>query len=77
MSKQKMPEVYINFGLCVRARRKELHLTQEFAAKRLRISRGSLANIEVGRQQVMLHDLFVFADALEINVKKFFQRLRP
>lgn len=32
-------------------------MTQEYVAKRVKISRASLVNIETGRQRVMLHDI--------------------
>ena len=36
-------------------------------AAEIGISRASLANIEAGRQQVLLHHLFAIADALDLD----------
>ena len=55
---------YVLFGEAVRNRRLKLLLTQQELADKLKISRGSIANIEVGRQRVLLGDIFVFAKAL-------------
>ena len=42
-------------------------MTQEQLAKRVGISRASLANIEAGRQQVLVHHLFALASALDLE----------
>lgn len=55
---------YVLFGEAVRQRRFKLGLTQQDLADKMNISRGSIANIEVGRQRVLLGDIFVFAKAL-------------
>jgi transcriptional regulator with XRE-family HTH domain len=60
--------IYKNLGRRIRALRKEsLRLTQEQLAKRVGISRASLANIEAGRQQVLVHHLFALASALDLD----------
>jgi transcriptional regulator with XRE-family HTH domain len=55
-------------GNLIRRRRRALDLTQAKLASRLGISRGALANIETGRQNLLLHQLYRFAAALEMNV---------
>ena len=47
--------------------RKSLGLTQEQLAQQVGISRASLANIEAGRQQVLVHHLFGLATALQLD----------
>lgn len=42
-------------------------MKQETLANMLRISRGSLANIETGRQNVLVHNLYKFAAALKLT----------
>lgn len=42
-------------------------MTQEQLAKRVGISRASLANIEAGRQQVLVHHLFALTSALDLE----------
>lgn len=47
--------------------RKGLRQTQDQLAKQVGISRASLANIEAGRQQVLVHHLFALAAALQLD----------
>jgi transcriptional regulator with XRE-family HTH domain len=53
--------------MLIKARRKTLQLKQENLANMLGISRGSLANIETGRQSILVHQLYRFAAALELT----------
>lgn len=55
---------YIKMGKGVAKRRKAAGMTQEDLAKRLYMSRPSIANIEVGRQKILLH---VFVRIMEIT----------
>jgi len=57
--------IYVAFGRTVAARRKKLELTQAQLAARLGMSRASVANIESGRQNVLLHHVYSLASALE------------
>jgi transcriptional regulator with XRE-family HTH domain len=59
--------IYKQIGAVIKARRKTLRLKQEELASLLRISRGSLANIETGRQNVLVHQLYKFAAALKLT----------
>jgi transcriptional regulator with XRE-family HTH domain len=59
--------IYKHIGAVIKARRKTLGLKQETLAGKLGISRGSLANIETGRQNVLVHQLFKIAAALELT----------
>ena len=58
--------IYTEIGLLIRARRKALNLRQKSLASELGISRGSLANIETGRQSILVHQLYRFAAALRL-----------
>jgi transcriptional regulator with XRE-family HTH domain len=60
--------LYREVGSLIRRRRRALDLTQAKLAARLRMSRGALANIETGRQNLLLHQLYRFASALEVNI---------
>lgn len=64
-----MPEMqlYRQLGRKIAARRDELHLTQAQVAVHLGLTRASLANIESGRQRIMLHQLFRLVHALELK----------
>ena len=57
--------IYRAFGRAVATRRKGLNLTQATLAARVGISRASIANIESGRQNVLLHHVYRLASALE------------
>lgn len=47
--------------------RPEFGLSQDALAKRVGLSRTSVTNIEKGRQQIPLHALYSFADALGVE----------
>jgi transcriptional regulator with XRE-family HTH domain len=59
-------ELYDRLGALIRSRRKKLLLTQHDLAARIGISRASLANIETGRQKVLVHQLYALATALDL-----------
>lgn len=60
-------QIYKNLGNRIRSLRKSLGWTQDRLAKAVGISRASLANIEAGRQQVLVHHLFAVAEALNLE----------
>ena len=62
------PRLYRSIGEAVRKRRRALGLTQQQLADRLGISRASLANIEVGRQRMLVHHLYGLARELGVEV---------
>lgn len=59
--------IYKTIGMLIKARRKTLQLKQETLASTLGISRGSLANIETGKQSILVHNLYKFAEALKLT----------
>lgn len=63
--------VYKHIGALIKNRRKHLGLTQEGLASQLAISRASLASIETGRQNVLVHQLYTFAAKLQLAVTDF------
>src|SRR5437016_3336973 len=65
-SGMKYDELYDQLGTLIRNRRKKLLLTQRDLAARIGISRASLANIETGRQKVLVHQLYALATALDL-----------
>lgn len=56
--------LYAAIGRKAAARRKELRRTQEQVAVQMELSRASIANIEVGRQSLLLHQAYRLADVL-------------
>lgn len=67
--------IYRHIGLLIKNRRKQLGLTQETLSKRLAISRASLASIETGRQNVLVHQLYRLAMALQLEPRDFLPTL--
>jgi transcriptional regulator with XRE-family HTH domain len=65
--------VYRHIGAVIRKGRKKFkpRLTQEALAQRVGISRASLANIETGRQSVLVHQLYALAGALDLAPADF------
>ena len=61
--------IYKEIGALIRARRKTLDMRQKNLASDMGISRGSLANIETGRQNMLVHQLYNFAKALRLSPK--------
>jgi len=57
-------DIYPLLGRAVAKRREELQLTQAEVASRIGLTRASLANIETGRQKVLLHHIYLLAEAL-------------
>ncbi|MDE0703296.1 MAG: helix-turn-helix domain-containing protein [Rhodospirillaceae bacterium] len=60
-------ELYRRLGRTVANRRRELGLTQSTVAEKLGLSRASLANLENGRQRIMVHQLFALVNALRLK----------
>ena len=60
-------DIYRELGRSIRRHRAGAHRTQAQLAAEIGMSRASLANIEAGRQQVLLHHLYAIADALDLN----------
>jgi transcriptional regulator with XRE-family HTH domain len=59
--------VYALIGATIRSKRRERDWSQELLAKQLGISRAALANIEAGRQRILVHQLYAFAEALGLR----------
>src|SRR3954464_11581366 len=60
---------YNVFGSFVKSQRESRGLSQDDLAKLLDLSRVSVANIEGGRQRVLLHQAFQLAKALDISLE--------
>ncbi|CAN5225143.1 helix-turn-helix transcriptional regulator [soil metagenome] len=59
--------INVAFGKAVAVRRDELGLTQADLASIVGLSRASIANIERGRQNVLLHHVYDLATALKMT----------
>lgn len=60
-------DFYIRFGELVKKHRNLLDMTQDEFGKQVSLSRASIANIENGRQKILIHQLIIFAK--QLNVK--------
>ena len=60
-------DTYREVGQGIKRYRKIARRTQAQLAAEVGLSRASLANIEAGRQQVLVHHLFAIADALDLD----------
>jgi transcriptional regulator with XRE-family HTH domain len=59
--------VYKEIGRNIRTRRRQIDVSQDHVALQLGISRATLANIETGRQRVLVHQLYGIARALRVK----------
>ena len=59
--------IYQEVGRNIRRLRKKAGHTQDHISGQAGISRASLANIEAGRQQILVHHLYAIADALQLD----------
>lgn len=64
---------YVLFGQAVRKLRKEKCMNQTELSKLVDRSRATITNIEIGRQRVLLGDVFSFAKALKVKPERLFQ----
>jgi transcriptional regulator with XRE-family HTH domain len=60
-------QIYQMLGRAVAKRRKELGMVQADVAERISLTRASLANIETGRQKILLHQVYRLAAALKLK----------
>jgi len=60
-------DLYKTIGGAIRRRRKKMDWTQGELAGRVGISRASLANIETGRQSIVVHQVYSIAAALQLE----------
>lgn len=56
--------IYREIGRNIRTRRRQKDLSQDEVAQLLAISRATLANIETGRQRILVHQIYRLAEVL-------------
>jgi transcriptional regulator with XRE-family HTH domain len=61
-------QLYQAIGALIREHRKRHGLTQERLAKQIGMSRAAIANIEAGRQQLLVHQLYDIASVFELDI---------
>jgi transcriptional regulator with XRE-family HTH domain len=60
--------IYRRIGGIIRALRRRADKAQDVLAGQLGISRATLANIETGRQRILVHQLYAIAQALDVKL---------
>ena len=70
MTAKPVEPVYRLFGARVEQLRTTLGMNQHELAKKLGYSRGSIANIETGRQRILLGDVDRFAAGFGITARQ-------
>ena len=66
---EELEPVYQAVGARIRMIRDAIGIQQDDLAKRTKLSRASIANIEAGRQRLQLHQLEKIAQALGTHTK--------
>ncbi len=64
----RIEDLYAEMGDALKTGREAAGFTQNELAQMVGLSRASIANIETGRQKVFLHQLFIFAGHLNLDV---------
>ncbi len=73
---QVVTKIYHNLGKVISTRRKDLDLSQEELAILTGFGRTSITNIEAGKQKILFHDLFIFAEVLETKPEQLIEDVR-
>lgn len=59
--------LYASLGATIRSKRDSAGMSQDVLASKVGLSRTSVTNIERGRQSVLVHQLYLFAEALGVE----------
>ena len=76
MDESEIAAFYLEVGRRVRARRVVAGLTQFELAERAGLRRSSIANLETGRQRILLHFIAAIADSLDVNTAELLPAAR-
>lgn len=68
---EKLEPIYLIVGERIAECRNFLGMSQEELAKRVGLSRASIANIETGRQRLQLHDVERFCGVFGMTYQRF------
>jgi len=67
--------IYVALGAVIKELRLKAGMTQDDLGEKLGLQRTSICNIEIGRQRVLLSDLWDFAEALGVTARQIFNRI--
>lgn len=70
-------KLYQTLGRNISALRKKAGLTQLELSKKVHLSRPAIANIETGRQGVLIHQVPIFAKALKCSERILLKGVWP
>lgn len=70
----KTEPIYANIGMRIRVLREMKGISQEILARKMNLSRGSIANIEGGNQRLMVHTMIEFAQVLGTKPELFLKK---
>lgn len=62
--------LYREFGIALANERRRKHFSQAQFGAKVGLSRTSVTNIECGRQPIQIHQLYLFASILQVEVSK-------
>lgn len=65
-------ELYNRVAQKIREVRRACHLSQESLGSQIGLSRAAIANIESGRQQILVHTIYRIAGACNLDPLKIF-----
>ena len=77
MNEKKIEEFYEEMGQLIHDARIKKNYSQAKIAEEIGLSRASIVNIEKGRQRTPLHQLYTFAQILEIDVAELMPKYDP
>lgn len=60
--------LYKIIGNNIKAKRKELNMSQENLALKMDVARSTLSNIEIGRHQIPLYTLYDLAELFHVDI---------
>jgi transcriptional regulator with XRE-family HTH domain len=68
--------VYADIGRRIQGRRNKIGMTQEVLGSKLqpKVTRASIANIEGGKQRILVHTLLQLAETLDIEAAELFPK---
>lgn len=75
MSLNRKEDCYVKLGQRIRHLRQMAEMTQGDLAKRMKLSRGTIANVEGGNQRLQLHEAVQIATIFKMPTEKFLRSI--